>query len=191
MPTIPTKTKLMETAVTLMKERGYDNVSINELCKALDITRSAFYYHFKTKDEVLDSYLMYPQNTLEEQLRPLREHNSSRDQFYGMLKIFIDRAVYLGPDLMHIIYKRTAEGKLLLLSPRDNALWKYCTAIIRQAQQTGEITRTDDTEWLAEASFHTLNGIGLSWCCKNGNFDYYLEVVRFTDILLGWKPKDQ
>lgn len=189
MPNIPTKIRLTETATRLMKECGYNNVSINELCKALDITRSAFYYHFKTKDEILDTYLIYPQNILEEHLGSLREHKFCRDQFYGMMKLFIERAVYLGPDLMHLIYKRTAEGNLLLLSPRDNVLWKYGTAIIRHAQQTGEILRTEDPEWLTEATFHMLNGIGLNWCCKNGNFDYFLEFVRFTDIILGWKPK--
>lgn len=185
---MPTRTRLMETAVMLMKERGYDKVSINELCKHLNITRSAFYYHFKTKDEVLDSYIMFPPQFVQNNalLEELAEKSSCREIYYKMIHFFIDRAAYLGPELFCIILNRGMEGNTQLISPRDVPTWKYNVAIIRLAQKRGEITRAEDPEVLAEMSGHLTNGIGMTWCNKHGNFDYYLEIVRMTDLLLGW-----
>ncbi|NGM17870.1 TetR family transcriptional regulator [Eggerthellaceae bacterium zg-887] len=36
-----------------MEERGFDNLSVNDLCERADLTRATFYNHFHDKDELL------------------------------------------------------------------------------------------------------------------------------------------
>lgn len=47
-----TKEQLLNQAVIIFVERGYDNTSINDITNACNITKGAFYHHFKNKDEI-------------------------------------------------------------------------------------------------------------------------------------------
>lgn len=48
--------KAFRTAlITLMEERGFDAITVNDLCAAADLNRGTFYNHFHDKDELLTS----------------------------------------------------------------------------------------------------------------------------------------
>jgi len=48
-----TEQKILHAALTLMRERDYDQVSVRDVCKAADITTGAFYHHFSSKEDML------------------------------------------------------------------------------------------------------------------------------------------
>lgn len=50
-----TKKRIQEIALELFAERGYDKTSLKEVADRLNITRPALYYHFKTKEDILNS----------------------------------------------------------------------------------------------------------------------------------------
>jgi AcrR family transcriptional regulator len=52
-PASPNRQKLIDTAVDLFSQNGYDGVSIRDLCRAVGIKESSFYNHFRGKDELL------------------------------------------------------------------------------------------------------------------------------------------
>ncbi len=47
-----TKEQLLHQAVIMFIENGYDKTSINDITSACNITKGAFYHHFKNKDDV-------------------------------------------------------------------------------------------------------------------------------------------
>lgn len=47
------RNKLLAAAKDLVDERGYDNVTIDDICAACGLTKGAFYYHFKSKNDVV------------------------------------------------------------------------------------------------------------------------------------------
>lgn len=47
-----TKEQLLHQAVAMFIEKGYDNTSINDITNTCNITKGAFYHHFKSKDEI-------------------------------------------------------------------------------------------------------------------------------------------
>jgi AcrR family transcriptional regulator len=49
------KKELLDAALELFYEVGYDNTSINDIIGKVGVTKGAFYYHFSSKDEVLDT----------------------------------------------------------------------------------------------------------------------------------------
>ena len=48
-----TKKELQDKAFELFENRGYDNVTINDICTELGLTKGAFYYYFKSKSDLL------------------------------------------------------------------------------------------------------------------------------------------
>ena len=52
-----TKEKIQEQAIKLFKEYNYDQVTVMQICKAAGITKRTFYYHFSSKDEIVDELI--------------------------------------------------------------------------------------------------------------------------------------
>jgi len=49
-----TKERIQQIALELFAERGYDKTTLQEVATRLGITRPALYYHFKTKEDILN-----------------------------------------------------------------------------------------------------------------------------------------
>ena len=52
-----TKEKIMDVALHMFSERGYEAVSIRDICGEVGIKESTLYYHFKNKKDILDSLI--------------------------------------------------------------------------------------------------------------------------------------
>ncbi|WP_342117325.1 TetR/AcrR family transcriptional regulator [Pseudoduganella sp. OTU4001] len=52
-PTTATRARIVETADRLFYERGYGHTSFTDIAAAVELSRGNFYYHFKTKDDIL------------------------------------------------------------------------------------------------------------------------------------------
>jgi len=53
----PTREHIVEAADQLFYQRGYEHTSFSDIADAVQISRGNFYYHFKSKDEILDAVI--------------------------------------------------------------------------------------------------------------------------------------
>lgn len=54
---IRTRDHIVEAADRLFYQQGYEHTSFANIADAVQISRGNFYYHFKTKDEILDAVI--------------------------------------------------------------------------------------------------------------------------------------
>lgn len=52
-----TREHIVEAADALFYERGYEHTSFADIAEAVQISRGNFYYHFRTKDDILDAVI--------------------------------------------------------------------------------------------------------------------------------------
>lgn len=50
-----TRRRIQDVALDLFAEQGYEKTSLREIAEHLDVTKAALYYHFKTKEDILQS----------------------------------------------------------------------------------------------------------------------------------------
>ncbi|WP_067171944.1 TetR/AcrR family transcriptional regulator [Microtetraspora niveoalba] len=50
-----TRRRIQEVALRLFTEQGYEATSLREIAEALNVTKAALYYHFKSKDDIVAS----------------------------------------------------------------------------------------------------------------------------------------
>jgi AcrR family transcriptional regulator len=48
-----TRERILDVALELFNEQGYDKTSLREIAERLEITKAALYYHFESKAEIL------------------------------------------------------------------------------------------------------------------------------------------
>src|SRR5688572_16798393 len=51
-----TRARIQAVALDLFTEQGYDATSLREIAEQLGVTKAALYYHFKSKEEIVDSF---------------------------------------------------------------------------------------------------------------------------------------
>ncbi|HFB54580.1 MAG TPA: TetR/AcrR family transcriptional regulator, partial [Hellea balneolensis] len=53
-----TREKIVDAADMMFYQRGFDHTSFADISRHVQISRGNFYYHFKTKDDILNAVIM-------------------------------------------------------------------------------------------------------------------------------------
>src|SRR5437867_9065528 len=64
--TASTRARILDIARDLIAERGYGGTSISQIAGKLGTSKAALYYHFKSKEEILDALLSEPMVAFQE-----------------------------------------------------------------------------------------------------------------------------
>ncbi|MFD9128527.1 TetR/AcrR family transcriptional regulator [Kitasatospora sp. NPDC059571] len=54
-PAAETRAEILSVALALFTEKGYEATSVRDISEALGVTKSALYYHFRNKEEIVSS----------------------------------------------------------------------------------------------------------------------------------------
>ncbi|MDD5824080.1 MAG: TetR/AcrR family transcriptional regulator [Firmicutes bacterium] len=65
-----TKERVLMEALKLFSERGYDGVGVNQIAEAVGIKGPSLYYHFKSKEDILNELIATVQTHYEENFNP-------------------------------------------------------------------------------------------------------------------------
>nr|MDT0657797.1 TetR/AcrR family transcriptional regulator [Micromonospora sp. DSM 115978] len=52
-----TRSRIQAVALELFTEQGYERTSLREIAERLGVTKAALYYHFKSKDDIVNSFV--------------------------------------------------------------------------------------------------------------------------------------
>ena len=74
---VDTKAQILENARKFFATHGYDGTSIRQLTASLDITPAALYYHFASKNDVLEGLAEQLHDGSEALLQRIREFDQS------------------------------------------------------------------------------------------------------------------
>jgi AcrR family transcriptional regulator len=67
--------EILDAARRLLAERGYDEMTMDELAEAVGISKPTLYQHFKSKDDLIANVVMSALTTLEQHLHEATEAN--------------------------------------------------------------------------------------------------------------------
>ena len=54
---LETKNKIFQAAKRILQKKGYEALSIKNICEEAKVSNGSFYHHFKTKDDLLSYYI--------------------------------------------------------------------------------------------------------------------------------------
>lgn len=80
-----TKERIIEAALYIFLEKGFSETSIEDIVKHLNLTRGAFYWHFKDKDEVFKSIIQKEHSQRLESLNSIKFDET--DEKTGLKKV--------------------------------------------------------------------------------------------------------
>ena len=183
--------EIMDIAIELWQKRGYRNVSVEEICRNLNVTKGSFYHHFSSKRELLIRY--YLEKTDEElktSLKSIQKETSSIAAVKKIYRVYTGGIATLSPELVMGILSKNDAFSLHHNDFYDgipDLMEKELKSAILHGQKEKEIRTDLDADVLLELVTYSLFGIAINWCYTDRSFDIFQKDDLMIDVLL----KDQ
>jgi len=174
-----TRKKLFQSAAKLVDKHGYNNVTIEDICRKAGVSVGAFYHYFNTKSDIIVELFRQIDNYYEENVTPKLSGDASADieiffRYYAqfhiehgyehtsmILKIqndlFLDRSRY-----MHILLHRLVEG----------------------ANASGVFGEGADPEVIADYMLVIARGLLFDWALARGEHDLVDKMGRYIKLAI-------
>lgn len=168
---INTKKKLIQTSLNLFRTKGFDEVTINEICKKANVTTGAFYHHIKSKYGVIvEAYSEYD-SYCDDKIKDIDASKSCMEKLYEYLKYQIDYTQDMGLETISVIYKIqiTEDNKFFLSEKRT--LYKHLNNIIKLAQENNELVSDVSSENITSELLLIIRGVVYNWCQCLGEYN--------------------
>lgn len=172
---INAKQNIIDTTVSMIKQKGFDNVKIVDICKETGITRTTFYYHFQSKEEIIEAYFQDRILEQEHVFSELFQLENDLERYCAIVEKLVSMFLEEGPTF----------GKQILCSILDDPhilntfLIKddWCIPLLNNCQRN-HLIRTDLTpEELDQIIVNLTLGTSFHWCATGGSFDL-IETIQ-------------
>ncbi len=142
-----TRQRLIQAAVELLLEKGYDATTIQTITDRADLGRGTFYIHFKDKEDIIWSAVKDLILELEQQAHSQFTGSApAQVEYYGLLNIFLHGEQNRG--LYRVILG--GNGSAILLGRMQDLLAQMLLYDIREARKNPETTQAVPEEILAQ-----------------------------------------
>jgi AcrR family transcriptional regulator len=179
-----TRGEIYSAAMNLFLRRGFDAVTIEEICDAADVARATFFLHFPTKEALLTEYGIRANQSLAELIRA--SHGSATATLKAALKMLAERAMQQ-PEVVRLhVSELLSRPPMFLESHQEQTenLVSLIAAVIRRGQAAGEFRRKIEPALAAVALCATYFALIYEWARRGGRLDIEAAIAQTLDIVL-------
>ncbi len=179
-----TKAKLMESARRLISEKGFDNISVEDITKDSGVAKGTFYHYFACKEDVVSE--LSKAATLATITRAIAYEGDAVERccfyFYEIYKDCEWNGVRLVRQWLHESIDPSAsavENEEILCG-----IYKALVDIvsIHQGERKGELAKDAPTEALCRILVSHCIGVVTVWCMLGGAFNLSEESKTYMRL---------
>lgn len=165
------RTQILQVAVGLFNEQGYDATSVADLAARLGLTKSALYHHFDSKEqllaEALDDALSALEGVLDEDAATTGSPAERLDAVLrGAVRVLIDRL----PSVTLLLRVRGNSPTERAALERRRLFDQRVTELVRAAQDAGLVRADIDGAVTTRLIFGMINSV-VEWYRPSGAID--------------------
>ena len=167
-----TKEKIFQAAKAILKKKGYEELSIKNICEEAGVSNGSFYHHFKTKDDLL-SYYIEEQPSINPDVLELPENASEAKE--AIIRVYLNYVEYceeLGVEFMAGYYD--TKNQALNVAIRTERPYPIVTVqnYVERAIEAGKIRLDGEIEGFTTDIRMIVIGNVFEWCLRNGEVDF-------------------
>lgn len=179
---------IVDTAVALFKKNGYENVSVNEICKAAGLSRSSFYAAFSGKKDIIDYVLAKAKTDETTVLNHFMDAKNDFERMWILCDRYLAIAYRFGPQLTGALLRLELLGELDILKQIHSAD-DWFIRLMRNCQQTGVILSKEQAERMAPMGVDNVYQVTYDWCRRGGDFSLRREARIRSEIFYNVAPE--
>lgn len=178
---------VIEAAVVLFKEKGYENVSVNDICKAAGVARSSFYLMFSGKKDIVDRILSDVRLDSNELTNDLITAKNDYERMWVLCNRYLKVANSFGPEMTGTMFRLELLDEIDLLD-EVHKIDDWMIELTRNAQEMGVIKSPEPAEIIAPASVSIVYYATYEWCKSKGGFSLQRRARELTEAVLNVAP---
>lgn len=181
-----TRDRIVRISFDLFRLKGYDQVTINEICQAAQISKHTFYYYFDSKEALLKDFIQIPSELKQEIMAEIIKLDSPLQQYIAAITPQIQYLENCGAEIIKklLVNNLTTDFHL----PEETAepqkihpILDLEVSLIAKAQKKGEIKNLAEPARLVQTALIIMVGMAQIWATSDGRFaltDNYLKTIR-------------
>lgn len=177
-----TKQLIFESALTLFKKKGFENVSVEQITKYAGTSKGSFYTYFSTKSDIIVQQFL----TIDAFYRRSEEVVLQEKTYSDMLLKFTELQLtyvrdVVGCDTLKILYANQVlqEGSEKVITDQNRFWHRFICRLIAEGQGQGEFTKEEDPTFLAISFNRAIRGLFLDWNISSASFDLVEEGLQY------------
>ena len=179
---------IVDTAVALFKKNGYENVSVNEICKTAGLSRSSFYSAFSGKQDIIEYVLAKAKTDETTVLNHFMDAKNDFERMWILCDRYLAIAYHFGPALTGALLRLELLGELDILT-QIHAADDWFVRLMRNCQQTGVILSTEPAERMAPMGVDNVYQVTYDWCRRGGDFSLRREARIRSEMFYNVAPE--
>jgi AcrR family transcriptional regulator len=178
-----TRRDLYDAAMRLFLARGFDAVTIDDICRAADVARATFFLHFPTKDALL---VEYGERATEELAARLRERRRSAVTDLRLALDFLTDRARRDAEVVQLTVREVMARPAALAetTERTRDFVQLLGAVVRRGQAAGELRRGVAPELAGATIAAAYLSIVAEWTRRRQRFDLRATVEQALDVIL-------
>ena len=168
-----TKWSIYNCASKLFQEKGFDQVTIEEIAEAAGVSTGLFYYYFSSKQEILAIYHEQLDELFDDYYNQKIKPNAEASvisQIEEMTLYVCEQCVALGANYVQVVYSYMLGnhdfGALVVDSSRP--YFKIMVELFQAGKVKGEISYDYSTINLVRDITILIRGMIVDWCISGG-----------------------
>lgn len=180
---IATKLKILEISFGLFKSKGYDSVKVQDICDAAEISVGAFYHHFDSKLEIINTGYEQVDTLLLERYAS-KKHTDYRQMIVDLMGEGGDLLEELGWPFVSEVYKNliTLDNKYTLSENRP--VYIELKRALTQAMDNGILEQTQSADSLAMTIMRLSRGAIFDWCLNKGTYNLKHRILEDINLVI-------
>jgi AcrR family transcriptional regulator len=184
---IATHRRIYNTALKLFEKHGFDNITVDEICRKARVAKGTFYVYFESKDHVvIELFLKNDERVNAIAATELAAVEDPLEKLSLLMRKAFTNHVKEGPDIMEVSYRaRASLGRTGNPRPIESrASYKTVLSLIEEAQAQGKIRADLGAGDIAHLILRAMEGVLHDWSINNGQFNLVTEAERMGGVLL-------
>jgi AcrR family transcriptional regulator len=179
-----TQSSILESALRLFHERGFDAVTVEEITQDAGVSKGSFYTYFSAKSDIIVAEFWKIDDYYKEYAaRNFRRYTTGTDRLLAFTRAqmrYVRDTV--GNTNLKILYaNQTLEsGTSKIITNRKRQWYRIIREVIELGQERGEFRTDIDAEQLAQLFNRSVRSVFLDWCILDAEFDLVKEGVSFV-----------
>jgi len=175
-----TKDKVYQVAIHLFETKGFENITVDGICKAANVSTGTFYNVFKSKYEILDHIFeladIYFTNIVQNKIIDLPYQDAILSFFDYYSDYNLERGIIFTKQLYNVqnnLFSKDNRPMLLVL--RD---------VIQNAINRKELNTSLSSDEIVQFLFVCVRGVVYDWCLRDGKFDLKNRIHEYVTRLI-------
>ncbi|HTX73095.1 MAG TPA: TetR/AcrR family transcriptional regulator [Rectinemataceae bacterium] len=177
-----TRKRLLESAIALFQQKGFDAVSIDEITQAAGTSKGSFYTHFNTKSDIIREEFRLIDVFYESKLPQIRRFKSTESRLLAFTTYQLEYIeTKMGYRTLAILYENQLSDFIedKFLTSAERPLARILRDLIADGQERSEIPGGRSAEELALWVARCMRGFFLDWAISRGSIDIKQDGLEF------------